>query len=72
MLYSCVHGAKVGYSYDLKFQAVNEKLVDRKQGVRFGAFVVCGLVNFNVILPNRTPEIDKQYTVFPIDKIFIH
>ena len=32
--------------------------------MRFGAFVVFGLVNFNVFLPNRTPEIDQ--TVHPV------
>ena len=38
--------------------------INRKQGVRFGAFVVSGLVNFNVFLPNHTPEIDQ--TVHPV------
>ena len=47
MLYSCVRYAKVGYSYDLKFLAVNENLVDRKQGVQFGKFLVCGLVKIH-------------------------
>ena len=47
------------YSYDLKFLAVNENVVDRKQGVRFGAFVACGLVNFNLFLLTRTTEIDE-------------
>ena len=59
MLYSRVRCAKDGYSYYLKFLAVNENFVDRKQGVRFGVFVMCNLVNFNVFLPNRTPDIDK-------------
>ena len=32
---------------------------DRKQGVRFGVFEVCGLVNFNVFLPNSTPNMNQ-------------
>ena len=50
--------------YYLKFLAVNENFVDRKQGVRFGVFVVYGFVNSNIFLPNRTPEIDP--TVHPV------
>ena len=56
--------AKVGYSYYLKFLEVNGNFADRKQCVMFGVFVMCGLVNFNVFLPNRTPEIDQ--TVHPV------
>ena len=40
------------------------KFCHRKHGVRFGVFVVCGLVNYYVFLPNRTPEIDQ--TVYPV------
>ena len=47
MLSSGVRCVKVGYLYDLKFLAVNENLVDRKQGVRFGQFMVCDLVKIH-------------------------
>ena len=35
---------------------MNENTSDRKQGVLFGVFDVCGLVNFNVLLPKRTSK----------------
>ena len=43
---------------------MNETFVDRKLSVRFDVFVVYGLINWNVFLPNRTPEIDQ--TVHPV------
>ena len=43
---------------------LSENLVDRKQGVRFGVFVVSGLANSNVFLANNTPDIDQ--TVHPV------
>ena len=42
-----------------EFSGVNENFVNMKLGVRFGVFVVCGLVNFNVFLSNCTPKIDQ-------------
>ena len=54
MLYSRARCTKVGYSYGLKFLAVNKNLVDRKQGIRFGQFLVCGLVKIHSKSPNRT------------------
>ena len=48
ILYARVRCANVDYSYYLKFLAENEHFLYRKQGVRFGVFVECGLVNFNV------------------------
>ena len=40
--------------YDLKFLAMNENLVDRKQGVHFGQFLVRGSVKMHLNSPNRT------------------
>ena len=58
--------AKVGYFYDLKFLAAIKYLMDRKQGVRLGALVVCSFVNFDVFLPKRSPEIDQ--TLHPVSQ----
>ena len=56
MLYSSIRCAKVSYSYYLKFPAVNENFVNRKQGVRFGQFLVCGLVKIHWNSPNHTQQ----------------
>ena len=58
--------------YDLKFLAVNENLVDRKQGVWFGQFLVCGLENYSEIRQTAHYKHTKPHTLFPIDTIFIH
>ena len=71
MLYSRVRCANVGYSYDLKFLAVIENLVDRKQSERFGAFAACGLVNVNVFLTNSSSEMNQTVYLVFIDQIFI-
>ena len=63
---------KVGYSYDLKFLAVNETLVDKKQGVRFGQPLVCDLVKVHGNLPNLTLQHTKPHILFSIDKISVH
>ena len=42
-------GSGADVSEFLKLLAENEYLVDMKQRVRFGAFVMCGLVNCNVL-----------------------
>ena len=47
MLYSRVRCANVGFSDDLKFLVANEMLVDRKQDVRFGQFLVCSLLKLH-------------------------
>ena len=64
MFYSRIRCAKVGYSYDLKVLAVNENSVDRKQGVRFGQFLVCGLVKIHLNSPNRT--LQTHQTAHPV------
>ena len=43
---------------------MNEIFVVIKHGVRLGVFAVYGLVNYDVVLPDRTPEIDQ--TEYPV------
>ena len=66
MLYSRVHCAKVG-SYYQTFLAVNENLVDRKQGVRFCQFLVCGLAKYIEIHQTAHFKHTKPHTLFPIN-----
>ena len=63
MLYSRVRCAKVGCSYYLKFLAVSENLVDRIQGVRFGQFLVCGLVKIH--WNSSHPTLQTHQTAHP-------